>query len=280
MSSISGVSGYNPYSGSSPLSSATTAAANGEGLLFGEAPSVLASNAGYLFSQLNQSILYTGTTSGVGSAIDTYTQSLASSNVYDDAATAPSDKFLSDLATIKADASKGDLAGAAQALQAGKYDSPDNVAGAFSSAYDRGDVAAETSLTVEAAANTSDNLIAEGYSALDAERASIAFTINSRVDHSNNTASTAQTQGNEISDLATSLVSTNSVSNNPKTTQTAGDPLFDILYKLIESTASSSDPDKAYAANNQALAALDSAYGSNGVATSGVSALTPFSQHA
>jgi hypothetical protein len=47
------------------------------------------SNAILLFSKLNAGVLYAGDLSGVQSAIDTYTQSLPSSNVYMSPYTAP-----------------------------------------------------------------------------------------------------------------------------------------------------------------------------------------------
>jgi hypothetical protein len=219
------------------------------------------SNSDYLLNNVNQSI-YSGNAADVQSAIDTYTQSLPNSAVYDSPYTAPSAQFLKDLTAIKNDASSGNLAAAAADFQTAKSDSPENTTGGISAAYEKHDTSAIAAIALEGTVNTAHYLASQGLSTADANAQAIAFTVNSVVDHGYNTAITAQTQTGQITDLATSLAKTEDFTQT-ESIPTSSTPLFDIVKSLFGATVSTSDRKQAYALNNQLLASFDATYGSN-----------------
>ena len=97
--------------------------------LSGDAAPVNDANDLSLFSVLNANILDFNNLAGVGTAIDRYTSSLSSSNVYDSSYTAPSANYLADLANLKTAAASGNTEAAQADLATAKLAAPDNVAG-------------------------------------------------------------------------------------------------------------------------------------------------------
>jgi hypothetical protein len=77
-----------------------------------------------LLSKLTTDIQDNHSLAGVQDAIDTYTSSLASPNVYGSAYSAPSASFLADLNALKNDAESNDLSAAVADLAKAKADAP------------------------------------------------------------------------------------------------------------------------------------------------------------
>jgi len=77
-----------------------------------------------LLSKLTTDIQDDGTLAGVQDAIDTYTSSLASPNVYESAYSAPSKGFLADLNALSKDAATNNLPAAVSDLAKAKADAP------------------------------------------------------------------------------------------------------------------------------------------------------------
>lgn len=139
----------------------------------------LGTSVDYLMYQLNSAVLGpTTSAAGAQGAIDTYTQSLAFSNVYDSPYTAPSAQFLSDLSALKNDANAGDWAAARTDLAQAKQDEPLSVADGMAAAKGNGDTAGEAALVVEATANMSDALVANGYTPTAARDEADAIAMN------------------------------------------------------------------------------------------------------
>jgi hypothetical protein len=267
MLSISGLGNTVPdYYFQTPADKTLIAEPSDDGLAIAEGAQQfsLASNSSYMFSELNQSILYSGNFKGVQGAIDSYTQSLPNFHVYDSPYTAPSTKFLNDLEAVKSDASAGNLGAAASDLQKAKYDAPVGI----SEAYAKHDASGIAGCLTENAATTADYLASQGYTAANAKAEAIALTINGVVDHSQNTIATATTQAGEITDLAISLAS-NTPSTNALAVPTFGNNFFDVVYNIVNSTASATSRIEAYGLNNRALAAMDALYGSKGTSANG-----------
>jgi hypothetical protein len=269
MSSISGLGSNADYvtkaESRSPTASVTAATATSTGsislstdaidfALNGEAPTTDASNSLLLYSTLNADILGPQINlSGVGSAIDAYISSLASSNVYDSSYTTPSAKFLQDLADLQTAATSGNQASAESTLAAAKADTPDSVAGGEDVAVATGDTAGLAGLQVEATANISDYLKTQGYSSTGATAEASAIIING--DSLNATFSTnytPQMRLEQINDLALFAGENGSASGNSVTT-TANSPLFNIYETLLEA--------KSGTAIDESLTNLDALYG-------------------
>ncbi len=215
------------------------------------------SNAYFLFSKLNAGILYAGDLTDVQSAIDTYTNSLPSSNVSESSYTAPSAKFLKDLDTLKSAANSGNLADTESALAQAKLDAPDDVSGGMGTAAAKGDAAGETSLLLETRSNIAGSLVTQGYTPGGAQAEANAIVINGFFVGKDTKSDplSVQTRDDQIRDLA------RSVANKTPSTQsgsipTSSDPMFKIIESLLESSS-------AYA-RTQTLAELDSVYGDNG----------------
>ncbi len=221
--------------------------------LSGDAATVQASNANSLFSVLNANILDYNNLAGVGSAIDTYTKSLPNSNVYDSSYTAPSAKYLTELANLKTVAASGNRKEAESVLAAAKLDAPDNVAGGISTAISRGDTAGEAGLVVEGTANISDFLSTHGYSAAGARAEASAVTINGLAEYATNTpSSSAQTRIQQINDLAL-YAADNAGADQHGVPATSSNPLFNIISSLLDA--------KSGVAIDQSLTSLDILYG-------------------
>ncbi|MBB6143348.1 hypothetical protein HNQ77_001292 [Silvibacterium bohemicum] len=250
MTGISGLGSNAGYVGgntaaSNPVSLSTESI---DFALGGDANTVNASNADSLFSVLNTDILNSDNLAGVGSAIDTYTSSLSSSNVYDSPYTTPSAQYLTDLSDLKNAAASGNLGEAQSILATAKLAAPDNVAGGISTAISKGDTAGEAALMVEGTANISDYLVQQGYSATSAAAEASAITINGLSEHATDTpSSSAQTRTQQITDLATYA------GDNPGTISSS--PLLNIISTLLES--------KSGTAIDQSLTSLDALYGSS-----------------
>jgi hypothetical protein len=213
------------------------------------------SNAGYLFSKLNTSILYTGDLSGVQSAIDTYTQSLPSSNVYMSSYTAPSAQYLNDLTALGSAANGGNLVDTELALAKAKLDAPEGISAGVSIAASRGDTAGETGLFMEAASSMADYLITQGNTSVDAHTEANTIVINavSLVGKTSSDPLSAQTRLAQITDLASSVANEHA-STKHGAVPTSSDPMFNIIENLLKAHSST--------ASNATLAALDLRYGS------------------
>ncbi len=221
--------------------------------LSGDADNVNASNHLSLFSDLNANILDYPNLAGVGSAIDAYKNSLASSNVYDSSYTAPSAKYLSDLTDLKSAAASGDMVKSQSLLAKAKFDAPDSVGGGISTAISKGDIAGEAGLVVEGTSNISDFLATHGYSVAGAATEAAAITINGfSLNATNTPTSSAQTRSQQISNLAV-YAAENQGKDQPGTTATSSDPLFNIVSTLIEA--------KSGTAIDQSLTNLEALYG-------------------
>ncbi|MGA3133176.1 MAG: hypothetical protein ABSD59_20445 [Terracidiphilus sp.] len=184
------------------------------------------SNAGSLFSFLNLNILDENSLAGVGSAIDTYTSSLSSSNVYDSSYTTPSAKYLTDLTSLKTSAASGNINEAQADLATAKLAAPDSVAGGISTAISEGDTAGEAGLIVEGTANFSGYLATQGYSSKGASAEASAITINGLSEDAMNTpSSSAQTRSQQITNLALYTA------DNPGTTSSS--PLLNVISALL-----------------------------------------------
>jgi hypothetical protein len=193
-----------------------------------------ASNADSLFSTLNANILDYPNLSGVGSAITKYTDSLASSNVYESSYTAPSAKYLADLSALKTAAASGNQQKSESLLAKAKLDGPDNVAGGISTAISRGDTAGEAVLVAEGTNNMSDFLATQGYSSTGATTEAAAITINGfSLGAANTTTSTPQSRLQQISDLA-EYAADNQATSQAGTATTTSDPLLNMITTLIE----------------------------------------------
>lgn len=199
-----------------------------------------ASNIGSLFYVLSENIQSNDPTLvGVGSAIDTFTKSLPSSTLYDSSYTAPSARFLGDLANLKTVAASGDLAAAKSDLAQATIDAPQSVADGDADALGVGDTSGEVSLAIEGTANVSRDLVTQGYSAAGAEVESIALTINGLAEYATNTpTSSAQTRFQQISFLAT-YAAEHGGTTQAAATANASNPLFNIISTLQDSTSGS-----------------------------------------
>ena len=202
--------------------------------LSGDADNVKASNYLSLFSVLNANIQDSNNLSGVGSAIDTYTSSLASSNVYDSSYTAPTPQFLADLAKLKTAAASGSREESEFVLTAAKLDAPDSVAGGIATAASNGDTAGEANLLVEGTANINSFLAGHGYSSKAAVTEAAAIIINGLTESAADTpVSSAQTRLRQITDLA--AYAANNQEQHPNgASATSSDPLFNVISALLE----------------------------------------------
>ncbi len=219
----------------------------------GESDNFKASNYLSLFSVLNANILDYSNLAGVGSAIDTYKASLASSHVYESSYTAPSAKYLADLSDLKTTAASGNQARSEALLAKAKFDAPDSVAGGIAMAESKGDGAGEAGLMVEGTANMSDFLATHGYSASGAATEAAAVTINGLALNAADTpTSSAQTRLQQISTLASYSVE-NHGRNQPGSSSSLSEPLFDIVSTLIKAQSGT--------AISQSLTKLEALYG-------------------
>jgi hypothetical protein len=211
------------------------------------------SNANFLLTQLNESILDAGDFTGVQGAIDTYTQSLPSSNVYESAYTAPSSAFLSDLKSLEGDANAGDLGAAESDLAQAKLDAPDSLPDAAGLAVAKGDTEGLAGLVVEGESNISDYLLSLGYATVDANTEADAITINGLVGPANGTQQASQARLNQVVDLAAGIAS-KTVAEAHGAATAASEPLFNVVETLLEGSSSASSVN---------LARLDSFYGTD-----------------
>jgi len=242
-SSVAGGSGSNTISlGTSTIDFA----------LSGSTTTEVNTDANHLFSVLDTDVLgseYRGGSNNlaaVGGAIDTYTSSLSSSNVYDSSYTTPSSQFLSDLTALKTAAASGNLQEAQTELAQAKLAAPDDVASGAAAAISHGDAAGEAALTVEGTANISDYLATQGYSSAGAEAEASAVTINGLSEYAADTStSTPQTRTQQINDLA------ESTANAPLTS--SSNPLLNIISDLLAARSGT--------AIDQSLINLDALYG-------------------
>jgi hypothetical protein len=219
----------------------------------GESGTDQGANAEGLFSILNSDILYDPNLGGVGSAIDTYTSSLAGSNVYDSPYTTPTAGYLADLASLKTAAASGNLTESESLLATVKLAAPNSVAGGISTAIAEGDTAGEAALIVEGTANISDFLAANGYSPTGAEAEADAITINGLSLRATDTpTSSEQTRLQQISSLGV-YAADNQVTNQAGNPATSGNPLLNIISTLIEA--------KSGTAIDQSLTNLATLYG-------------------
>jgi hypothetical protein len=227
----------------------------------------------HILNQLNQD-LFSGNVTGVQSQIDTYTNSLASSNVYESTYSAPSASFLADLNALKNDVASGDLTGANSELGKAKLASPQY----FLGAYNAGDTAGEASIIQEGTDNVAEYLQTQGYSAVDAkaEANAITFAYTPSLGLGGSTAGEPSSDPivtGQITSLATSAATLDS-----STTGGTSDPLFNILESLLKADAISS------AASLQTLSLLNSLYGAGGAtaatAASQASSEAPVSSYA
>ncbi len=239
-------------SGSNTISFSTETISSALGV---NSPTVTDADAGDLLSVVDAEVrgsVYLGVSrnlAGVGSAIDKYTSSLSSSNVYDSSYTTPSSQFLSDLADLKTAAASGNFQEAETDLVQGEHDAPMSVGNAEATALAAGDTAGFASLEVEGAANISDNLVWLGCSVAGAQAEASFITINGISESAGNTSSsTSQTLSQEISDLAESTASTPLASK--------GNPLLSIIESLLAAKLSDTGID-------QSLADLDALYGNS-----------------
>jgi len=213
-------------------------------------------------------VLDNGNLSSVQSEIDTYTNSLASSNVYESVYSAPSASFLADLKALKSDAASGNLTAAASDLGKAKLAAPQY----FMGAVEAGDTAGEASIIQEGTNDTADYLQTQGYSAVNAKAEANAITLafTPSLGLGGSTAGeppSDPTVTSEITSLATSAATRDS-----STTGGTSDPMFNIIESLLQSTAVSDS------ASLQTLALLNSLYATNGAtstATSKDAASTP-----
>lgn len=268
MSSISGLgtitSSYSAQTSDSGSSTDPTSGSWSEASVLKLASAVSnatrSSNINYMFYNVEQSIR-SGDSAGVQSAIDTYTQSLPDSAVYNSIYTAPSAQFLDDLAAIKNDAKKGNLEAATADIQTAQYATPDATTGGISLAFDQHNSSAIAAIEQEGTVNTAHYLASQGLTTTDANTEALSFTINSVVDHSNNTGIAAQRQTDQITDLAASLAKSLDFTQTESITSSSSS-LTDIIEKLFSTTVPTSGRKQAYALNNQVLASLDATYGS------------------
>ncbi len=213
------------------------------------------SNPDFLLNNLNASILGEGSLTGVQLAIDTYTESLPSSNVYESAYTTPSSAFLGDLKALESDASSGNLGAARSDLAQAKLDNPGTGGDGISRALAKGDTAGEADIEIEAASGVADYLVSLGYTSADAHTEADAIEISGLVGQTNSTPQAAQTRLNQIADLATSVAkSTPLIAQG--TLPAPSSPLFNVTESLLEAPSA--------AASNEDLARLDSFYGTGG----------------
>ncbi len=216
------------------------------------------SNTGHLLYELNAGILGDGSLSDVQSEIDTYTSSLASSNIYESVYTAPSASFLSDLNALKTDAASGNLAAAASDLANAKLASP-------AVAENGADPTSLASVILEGTNDTADYLQTQGYSAVNAKAEANAITLafTPSLGLGGSTAGeppSDPTVTSEITSLATSAATRDS-----STTGGTSDPMFNIIESLLQSTAVSDS------ASLQTLALLNSLYATNGATSTATS---------
>jgi hypothetical protein len=222
----------------------------------------IGTSVNYLFYQVNAGIQSTsGSFAGVENAIDRYTQSLPTSNVYDSPYTAPSAQFLSDLATLKSDAGAGNLANVKTDIVQAEKDVPLSVAGGADLAIATGDTAGLAALMVEGTENMSDALAAYGATPSAAAAEANAITINGLVGPSNGDAQSVQERLSEIIDVATGLAGS-TASSGHGAAPTSSDPMLNVIEDLLQTPSA--------AASNQTLAQLDKQYGgsSSGATTS------------
>ena len=236
--------------GTNPISLSTD---NIDFALRRDAPTTDASNHLLLSFALNSEILSSKNLADVGSTIDAYTNSLAGSNVYDSAYTAPSAKFLADLNDLKTAAEAGNQTAAESALAAEKADAPDNVGGGEATAIATGNIAGVAGLQVEATANISDYLSTQGYSPIEAVAEASAVIING--DSLNPVYTrfyTPQTRLQQIDDLALYAANNSGLTRN-SVASALNNPLFNIYESLLEAGSGT--------ATDQALTSLDIQYG-------------------
>jgi hypothetical protein len=221
--------------------------------LNGEAPAVEESTPNFLFYNVNEDVQYpTKNLAAVGSAVDAYTNSLASSNVYDSSYTTPSAQFLTDLANLKAAAASGNQADTESALAAAGNDAPGTVSDGESIAIATGDTAGFAGLEVEATANISDYLKTQGYSSNQATAEASAIIINGdTLDATFTKTYTTQTRLQQIEDL--SLFAANNTGSTNSVSSTTSNPLFNIYETLLEA--------KSGTETDQSLTSLDALYG-------------------
>jgi hypothetical protein len=216
-----------------------------------------ASNSNFLIYNLNASITNAGDFTGAQTAIDTYTQSLPTSNVYDSSYTAPSAQFLKDLATIRSAAGSGSLEAAQSALAAAKLDAPSGVADGIAEASANGDKGEEVNLFLEGNANITDSLVARGYTLSDAHAESDAIDINGFISNSLGTTRVDATQQAQITDLARSAATAENTTASHKLN--ASDPMREIIERFLGATS--------IPAALNTLTWLNKAYETNGAAT-------------
>lgn len=205
-----------------------------------------------MFSVLNANILDYPNLAGVGSAIDTYTNSLSSSNVYDSSYTAPSAKYLADLANLKSAAAAGNMVESKSLLATAKLDAPESVAGGLSTAISKGDATGEANLMMEGTANMSGYLANHGYSSAGAMAEAVALAINGLSENADNASSSSvQMRLQQISDLAV-YVAHNQENNQSGIPAPPSDPLFNIISTLLNANSGT--------AIEQSLANLDHQY--------------------
>lgn len=218
----------------------------------GETANQKATNVNRLFGVLNANILDSNNLSGVGSAIDSYTNSLASSNVSNSSYTAPSAKYLADLADLKTAAASGNRAQSESALAKAKLDAPDSVAGGLSTAIAKGDVSGEISLLLEGTANIRNYLSTQGFSSSGASAEANAITIGGlSLSAADTPTSSAQTRLQQVKDLALYAAGKQETTQSDSS-QSSTDPLSNIVSTLLQA--------KTGIQMSESLSTLDSFY--------------------
>lgn len=225
-----------------------------------------ASNVDSLFSTLNTNILDSPNLAAVGSAITKYTDSLASSNLYDSPYTAPSAKYLSDLSALKTAAASDNQQQSESLLATAKLDAPENISSAMATATSTGDTAGEAVLWQEVTHNMSDFLATQGYSSAGAAAEASAVTLNALSLRGANTAtSSVQTRQQQVSELGAYAANNQGTSHSSTATATS-DPFFNMIETLVEANGigpngTRTDPKLAGLTIDQDLTNFDTLYG-------------------
>jgi hypothetical protein len=132
-----------------------------------------------------------GDYSGAQTALTDYTAELAKTNDYMSSLTTPSQQFMSELTVLGSALQSGTKADVQTAFMAASNDAPENVLGAESIAYGKGDMTAYAGVLQEAVANMSDQLQQLGYTADNAKLEATAMMLGMVADG---------TSGNTVSD--------------------------------------------------------------------------------
>jgi hypothetical protein len=226
-----------------------------------------ADRASEIFSTLATDV-EAGDYSGAQTALTNYTAELAKSNAYMSPLTTPSQKFMNELTALGGALQSGTKTDIQTAFMAATNDAPENVLGAESIAYEKGDMAAYAGVLQEAVANMADQLQQLGYSAANAKLEATAMMLGAVADGTTGKTISDQPQVNQwITDLAKDVAKSSSGSQNNTTGNTL---MSSILASMLSQTSVTAmeatllQLDNKYGSSSQG-AATDAAYKGNNV---------------